>query len=135
VTHLTNSDPEINLPQAESLMIFVASRDDDAAILAGDFNATVDSPQIQTITRQTVDTYRVAHAEDGGSACCLENPSSGRREHLDKRIDHVFLFVSPGTDVRVLDCDLVLNEPFPSLRGWLWLSDHVGLMATLVIDQ
>jgi hypothetical protein len=44
------------------------------------------------------------------------------------------MFKSLETGVRVLDYDLVLTAPFPSPHGWLWVSDHVGLMATLVID-
>jgi endonuclease/exonuclease/phosphatase family metal-dependent hydrolase len=134
VTHLTNGDPEINRAQAKSLMTFLASRDDDLTILAGDFNATDDSPQIETITKQAVDIYGAVHAEDSGFTCCLDDPSSSSRDQLVKRIDYVFLFVSPAHDVQVLDCDLVLNEPFPSPRGWLWVSDHVGLMATLEMD-
>jgi endonuclease/exonuclease/phosphatase family metal-dependent hydrolase len=134
VTHLTNGDVEVNRAQADSLLTFVTSAGHDLAIIAGDFNATEDSPQIRTISEEAVDAYRLLHPEGGGPTCCLDDLSSGRRDQLTKRIDYAFVFASPEHDVRVLDCDLELDRPFPSPRGWLWVSDHVGLIATLWRD-
>ena len=79
VTHLTNGDPEINRSQAESLVSFVASGSDDFAILAGDFNATDDSPQIEPVTQQAVDIYGATHAEGSGFTCCVDDLSSPPR--------------------------------------------------------
>ena len=54
---------------------------------------------------------------------------------MTKLIDYAFLLASSELDPRVLDSDLVLDRPFPSPYGWLWVSDHVGLdYATLWID-
>ncbi len=135
VTHLTNGDPEVNRAQADSLMTFVASGVHDLAIIAGDFNATEDSPQIQDIRRRAVDTYRMAHPEDGGPTCCVDSVFSPNDESLDERIDYLFLLAPPQHRATVASCDRVLDQPFWVSGGWLWASDHAGLLAAFCVNQ
>jgi len=134
VTHLTNGDPEVNRAQAESLTTFVRSHNEGLAVIAGDFNATEDSPQIQAISRQAVDTFRVTQPQRVGNTCCLDDLSSGPSESLKERIDYIFLFASPRDDLRAPTCMRILDRPYWTSRGWLWISDHAGLLATFWTD-
>jgi endonuclease/exonuclease/phosphatase family metal-dependent hydrolase len=135
VTHLTNGDPEVNRAQADSLMTFVDSGMHDLAIVAGDFNATEDSPQIQSITRRAADAYRVANAQSEGLTCCAGDLTSGTEEQFEKRIDYLFLLARHPQGVRVVDCQVILDQPFQTGDGWLWASDHAGLFTTLSIPD
>lgn len=137
-THLTNGAAEINHAQALSLLAFVTAQGEGPAVIAGDFNAVEDSPQIRVLSRQWIDTYRAVHPEEDGATCCVDDLSAGPDEALEKRID--YLFLAPGADpsVRVIGSRRVLAEPFRPLMGtfdtadgWLWASDHVGLLTTL----
>jgi len=133
VTHLTNGDAEVNRAQAESLMAFVNSRDHETAIIAGDFNATEDSPQIEFLGQRTEDVWRVANRQREGFTCCVDDLTSGTSGQLEKRIDYLFLLGGPQQSIGVLDCQVVLDQPFRTAGGWIWASDHAGLFATLSI--
>jgi len=135
VTHLTNGDPEVNQAQAESLMTFVTGSRCDLAIVAGDFNATEDSWQIRDVGRQAVDTYRVAHPEEGGPTCCVDDLFSPGHESLDERIDYLFLLAPPQGGATVVSCERVFERPHWVSGDWLWASDHAGLLAGFCIDQ
>jgi endonuclease/exonuclease/phosphatase family metal-dependent hydrolase len=135
VTHLTNASPEINRAQTMSLMSFVTESREGPVIVAGDFNATEDSPQIKAITDQWIDTYRAIHPDQAGATCCIENLSHGPDEPLETRIDYVFLVPEAGQDVRILSSQRVLDRPFMVAAGWQWASDHVGLLTVFEIDR
>jgi len=131
VTHLTNGDPEVNRAQAESLMTFVDSDAHHLAIIAGDFNATEDSAQIQSISQRAEDAWRLVHGPEEGFTCCVDDLTSARTARLQKRIDYVFLVAAPKQDVRVSDAQVILNHPFETSAGRVWASDHAGLLVTL----
>jgi len=131
VTHLTNGDPEVNRAQAESLMTFVDSAAHDLAIIAGDFNVTEDSPQIRFISQRAEDAWRLAHGPEDGFTCCVDDLTSATTAQLQKRIDYVFLLAAPSQGVAVSDCQAVLDRPFRTSSGWIWASDHAGLLVTL----
>ncbi len=137
VAHLTHGAPEVNRAQAASLMAFVAAPGGGPAIVAGDFNATEDTPQIQALTRQWVDTYRAVHPNDNdeGYTCCADDPSAGLAERLEERIDYVFL--APGTahSTEVVSSQRVLDQPFRTADGWLWASDHAGLLTVIQLER
>ena len=134
VTHLTDKDPELNRAQVESLAEFVRASADGLAIVAGDFNALEDSPQIRSVSRQWVDVHRTTHSSDPGFTCCIGDLSQGLREPLEKRIDYVFLVPGEGNGTRVIRSERVLNRPFRQNGGWLWASNHVGLLATIEVE-
>jgi endonuclease/exonuclease/phosphatase family metal-dependent hydrolase len=135
VTHLTHGDPEINRGQVDSLITYVLSKEQRPAIIAGDFNASEDSPQIQALTRVAVDGYRLLHPDDDGFTCCLEDLDVERAEHLERRIDYIFLLSDESRRVTVTDCQRVFARPSKVRDGWLWASDHVGVMATISWPQ
>lgn len=131
VTHLTGGDPEVNQGQAASLAAFVAASGEGPAVVAGDFNAEENEPQIRALG--WVDTYRVTHPDDPGFTCCVDDLSAGRVEELDKRIDYLFLV--PAGRAEVVSSRLVLGEPFCTGAGCLWTSDHVGVLSEIVLRR
>jgi endonuclease/exonuclease/phosphatase family metal-dependent hydrolase len=130
VTHLTHGDADVNHQQAASLMRFAATGS-GPAIVAGDFNATEDSPQIQAITARWIDTYRAAMPDADGPTCCIDDLTTGPDERPEVRIDYLFLVPRPGGGVAVRSAQRVFDQPFPVPGGWLWASDHVGLLVTI----
>ncbi len=130
-THLTHGDPAVNEAQAASLIAFVAAGNMGApAVVAGDFNARDDSPQIQALQAAGwIDTYRTAYPNDPGHTCCTDDLTDPDQA-LDKRIDYIFL-VPGDQDIGVADSRVVFDRPWPGGEGWLWVSDHAGLLTTL----
>jgi endonuclease/exonuclease/phosphatase family metal-dependent hydrolase len=131
-THLTHGDPVANEGQSASLMAFVQAGSTPVlpAIVAGDFNARPDSPQIQALLDGGwIDTYRAAHPGAPGFTCCIDN-LAGPDQVLDKRIDYIFLV--PGDDsLTVAGSRVIFDQPAQTDEGWLWPSDHAGLLTTL----
>jgi beta-glucosidase len=127
-THLTHGASAINRAQAASLQAYVAEADGTPAIVAGDFNATADAPQIRGLG--WVDTYRAAHPGESGFTCCVDDLAGEPGQALQKRID--YLFLAPGTSaVEIMDSQVVLDRPVHLQDGWLWPSDHAGVLTTL----
>jgi endonuclease/exonuclease/phosphatase family metal-dependent hydrolase len=131
VTHLTNGEPEVNRGQAQSLMAFVRSNSEGPAIIAGDFNAREGSLQIHAISQQAVDTFRATNPQLPGNTCCFDDLSSASSEGLEERIDYVFLLAPPEYDARALACERILDQALWAPTGWLRISDHAGLLATV----
>jgi endonuclease/exonuclease/phosphatase family metal-dependent hydrolase len=139
VTHLTHGDPRINRRQAGALQAFVdasvgpsASR---PAIVAGDLNATEDTPQIEFLARTWIDAHRAAHPTEPGLTCCVDDLRAGPDERLEVRIDYLYVVPPPGQVIQVLEARRVLDQPLQTADGWLWTSDHAGLLAVLEIRR
>ena len=130
-THLTNGDPAVNEAQTASLIGFVSGIESGApAIVAGDFNARQDSPQIGALyAAGWIDTYRAAHPGDLGLTCCVDDLTDPDQA-LDKRIDYIFLVPGDGA-LQITGSGVVFDRALPSGDGWLWPSDHAGLLTTL----
>ena len=135
VTHLTHGEQAVNEGQAASLSAFVQATGSGPAVVAGDFNAREDSPQIEALARAWVDAYRVANPDDPGLTCCADDLTRGPDEPLEKRIDYIFLVPASGWGAEVLAARRVLERPMPTRDGWLWASDHVGLLATIRLGR
>ena len=131
VTHLTNGDRGVNQGQVASLVEFVARSGGGPAIVAGDFNATEDEPQIQAL--EWLDTYRAVQPQNRGLTCCVEDLTAGPGQPLEKRIDYLFLL--PAGRAEVIDSRRLLAEPGRVGSGWLWASDHIGLLSEIALDQ
>jgi len=132
VTHLTHGDPAVNQGQAATLIAFVESFGDELSLVAGDFNAVADSPQIEAIAGRWLDAYRAASPGDPGSTCCVDDLSAGPGEPLEKRID--YLFLAHGRAEQVVSSQLAFDRPARDGDRWLWASDHIGLLVTLALD-
>ena len=133
VTHLTHSDPETNQGQIAALKSYVeGSAAGGRAIVAGDFNATEDSPQIRELG--WIDTYRIAHPGDQGPTCCVDDLTAGPDEYLKMRIDYVFE-TGDSEELRVVDSRRVFAEPYGTRAAWLWASDHGGVLTILSVGD
>ncbi len=134
-THLTHDNPAANRGQAASLASFVATSGGGPAVVAGDFNAGEDAPQIQAL--DWVDTYREVHRDQPGYTCCVDDLIGGPDQVLKERIDYLFLVLGTGqTDAsankaRVVSSRRVLDKPFRTTEGWLWPSDHAGVLSEI----
>ena len=129
VTHVAGSDDQINRGQIAALREFVAFRTDGPGIVAGDFNAGPDTPQIESLTKIWIDTYRAVNPQEIGLTCCIDDLHAGPSEPLEERIDYNFLL--PGGGMHVVSAQLILDQPFPFAGNWLWASDHVGILVRL----
>ena len=131
-THLTNGDSVTNRDQAASLAAFVSEYMDGIGIVAGDFNAEENSPQIKDLSHTWLDIYRIIHPNGDGFTCCIDDLMSGPEETLEERIDYIFLVPALDRSPEVIDSQRVLDQAFATDKGWQWASDHVGL--TAIID-
>lgn len=133
VAHLTNrkDDPQINRGQAGYLREFVEANSPDLAVVAGDFNAVEDSPQIIDLSGRWTDAYRALHPGDPGLTCCVDNLTTNPDEPLEERIDYIFIVVKGDGSGQVVSAQHVYERPFPVSSGWQWVSDHTGLLIEL----
>ena len=132
-THLTAGHPAINEGQAAALQTFVAATGSGPAVVAGDLNATQDSPQIQALARAWLDTYRLANPGEAGPTCCIDNLAAAS-EPLEERIDYLFLVPGVGAGPQVVASQRVLDRAVRLADGWQWASDHVGLLAIIAFS-
>ncbi|HEY69828.1 MAG TPA: hypothetical protein G4O08_04495 [Anaerolineae bacterium] len=128
VTHLTDGEDEINQAQAEALQAFVQATGRAPAIVGGDFNAREDEAHMLALATVWTDAYRSVHATDLGWTCCIDELTTDPSEPLEKRIDYIFMVPRTGATMRIQSAEIVFDRPSPTDTGWLWSSDHLGLM-------
>ncbi len=110
-THITNKPGPINAAQIRSLVDVVErERHGLPAIVAGDFNAHEDSPQIRDLPAHWHDAFREARPDAPGATSL----DSG------KRIDYIFLVDGDTTHWAIVDSDTF---------GGAEISDHKGVWA------
>jgi len=124
-THLSGGS-DVGPGQVAALSAFMEGNA-SPAILTGDFNALDSSPQIISLRKTWVDSYRAFHPNDLGYTGSVDDLHAGPDEPLEKRIDYIF--VSP--DLHLLDSGQFADHPFAVDNGWLWISDHIGLWAAI----
>lgn len=134
-THLTNGDPAINQSQVHDLMEFVVPFGNRSTIVAGDFNALEDSPQIRFLANEWIDTFRQSNPEELGFTCCIDELTGpGIDRVLEKRIDYLFLIphrIEPDTPL--IDSLRVFDHPYSINNAQIWVSDHIGILTTFKI--
>jgi endonuclease/exonuclease/phosphatase family metal-dependent hydrolase len=130
-THLTTGKQEINQAQVVSLQAFVQGTGSATALVGGDFNARDNSPQIEMLAQEWQDVYRTANPGDPGLTCCIDDLGGGPQEPLEKRIDYLFLVRRGVPGVEVESARRLLDELVQTAGGWLWASDHVGVLGQL----
>jgi endonuclease/exonuclease/phosphatase family metal-dependent hydrolase len=130
-THLTNGDPKINQLQAQNLYQYVSGIKDGNVIVAGDFNATENSPQIKFLDNEWIDTYRKVNPYLPGFTCCVKQLiASPVDNNLEKRID--FIFMAPdkvNPSPIVIESQRVMVLPYWVGNQQLWASDHIGVLS------
>lgn len=131
VTHLTNGEAVINQAQAESLRAFVENTATGNAVIAGDFNAREDEAHMVSLAEEWIDSFRVIHPDEPGYTSSIDDLRAGPEETLEKRIDYIFVLPMGENPVNILSAAVVFDQPFYTVDGWLWASDHAGVMVEL----
>ena len=129
VTYLYRSRGEdaLRLHQAQQLLAWIESRQDNdvAAVVCGDFNATLEMPSAQLMSQRfrpsqlEPTAFTPLQGEDGA----VSHPCWPR---FDRCIDYIW--VSEG--LQVTTSEIGFNCPSPT-DPTLWPSDHAGVWADL----
>jgi endonuclease/exonuclease/phosphatase family metal-dependent hydrolase len=129
-THLTHGDPAVNKNQFAALKAHVGRASEGLSLVAGDLNATEDV--LRDAAASWTDTYRAARPDAPGNTCCIKDLTARSDRTLTKRIDYLFL-ASGAAKIHVIESRRVMDQPFKRDGGWLWASDHVGVLTTFAI--
>jgi endonuclease/exonuclease/phosphatase family metal-dependent hydrolase len=140
VTHLTDSGETtagvaIRLQQAREIAAWLGCTGDPSVplLLAGDFNDVPDSDTIAAITGAGfLDLWQAAGSGPGFTNdrddIDIESPHGTHNQ----RIDYLFFRPGRGRGSEIAEVGLFLDRPRPTPDGgWLWASDHAGVIATL----
>jgi endonuclease/exonuclease/phosphatase family metal-dependent hydrolase len=133
VTHLTNHRPQVRAAQTQALFDFLGGFGSGPALVAGDFNAVEHTPQMRVLNKRWIDVFRTTSPGDPGFTCCVDGVAGWQSDPFTRRVDYLFLV--PGRGARVVSSRRVLVRPFLLEDGWLWASDHVGLLAAIDFEQ
>lgn len=128
-THLHHTaTPEgeaIRREQLGDLLSFIdRTRSAEDLVLAGDFNANPDFPELQAVTERFDDTFALVHGYSPRPTTL--NIHLG---HEDRWIDYVF--IEKDGALRATDVQRILDEE----RDGVWPSDHFGVMADLAFVE
>lgn len=128
VTHLhyTDAGGAIRARQVRNLLDFVAATAGNApSLIAGDFNATADTPELELLRAAGyVDSYGAVHPEAARDPAAHSTLNRKYFPNDRRRIDHVFL---ARTAFEPTASQIILDQPDAS---GTWASDHYGLLTT-----
>ena len=120
--HWTDEGGAIRSQQMAGLLQFMAATSEGIpSVVAGDFNAAADAPELAGLRDQFVDAYGSQHAEVDAAASSTLN----LKFFAPKRIDHVFF--QRGAFLPMAS-EIIFNQA--DAQG-TWASDHFGLFVTL----
>ena len=109
--------------QLADLLAYVAATADDVpSLLAGDFNAEADAPELAALRDDWIDAWGTLHPGAGPAASTTLNPA-----YFDqpRRVDHVFL---QRGRLQALEARRLFTGPD---ADGTWASDHHGLLVRL----
>jgi endonuclease/exonuclease/phosphatase family metal-dependent hydrolase len=109
-------------------MAFVTQKQGAFTVIGGDFNSPPESPQIQVFQDRWQDACGEFHPDVAGFTCCTDDLTDESEPH-DLWIDYLFFVGQSG--INEISGQRVFAQPFETETGWLWASDHIGVMATL----
>jgi endonuclease/exonuclease/phosphatase family metal-dependent hydrolase len=121
--HHTQEGGEIRATQLRDLLGFVRDTRMPGApvLLAGDFNAAPDAPELRPLAETFADAYAATHPEQVGVLVTTLNPALG---HTPRRID--YLFHDRVSGLTPVDARILFTEP---TADGTWASDHFGVLA------
>ena len=126
-THLhhksDSSGENVRSIQLSDLLDFVDSTATGASILAGDFNARPDAPEMEVLRPRFRDAYAATHPDLQGEGPTTLNPHAG---HAPRRIDYVFY--DTRSVLRPVEAEVIFNE---AGADSVWASDHFGMLVRL----
>ncbi|MBN2549049.1 MAG: hypothetical protein JXB15_07830 [Anaerolineales bacterium] len=132
-THLTTQDGEVEAGQSEALISFVASLEGSLVLVGGDFNR---DPAVlaQEATPPWDDPLGRLQPGPDRLTCCIDDRQAAA-EDVEKAIDAILIAGGlPALEAagwRVATANRVFNQPILTIQGWLWLSDHIGVLLEL----
>jgi endonuclease/exonuclease/phosphatase family metal-dependent hydrolase len=128
-THL-NWQPDggqMRAQQLADLLAYVeATAADVPSLIAGDFNADPDAPELSALRPAWTDAWAVLHPEAEAQASSTLNPAYFT---VPARVDHVF--VERGR-LQPLEAELMFTSPD---ADGVWATDHRGLRVRLAITD
>jgi endonuclease/exonuclease/phosphatase family metal-dependent hydrolase len=131
-THLTTGPDNVKSQQTDSLEDFVHQFPGELALIGGDFNAVPGQPQIELLSQNWIDSYHQLHPEDPGLTCCVESGLTNPDQSMTRRIDYIFIANQAegysSNAIRPLAEEIIFDQPIQVGDGWLWASDHAGLL-------
>lgn len=124
--HWTDEGGAIRSRQVDDLMQYIDETSENIpSLVAGDFNATADSPELAGLRERFVDIYGIRHPE----ADTVSSSTLNLKYFAPKRIDHVFF---QRDAFGPLSATILFDRP--DAQG-IWASDHFGLLAELQLDS
>lgn len=125
--HHTHEGGAIRATQIRDLMAFIDStRGAGAYLLAGDFNAPLESPEMAPLRSQCLDAFATANPNVRGAEAATMNPL---HEKNPRAIDHIFVARHGRPALRVQAASVLFREQdADGVRA----SDHFGVLARLV---
>lgn len=122
--HHTPEGGAIRKTQIRDLLAYIDStRGDGAVVLAGDFNAELESPEMQVLTDEFVDAFRTAHPAATRAEAVTFNSRFGPDPGA---IDHIFVSKTTRAHLRPRTCEILFRSVGPDS---VWASDHFGVVA------
>lgn len=126
--HHTAEGAAIRAEQVRDLLAYVKTqRGKGAVVLAGDFNASPDTPELKAVTKPYLDVFAALNPSTGRDTVTTLNPAMG---HAPRRIDYIFVSRDGRPALRPLSAEIVLDQP---AADGAWPSDHFGVVARLLL--
>jgi endonuclease/exonuclease/phosphatase family metal-dependent hydrolase len=142
-THLTDRNEEsggvpVRLHQARELVQWVRRTSDprNPVLVGGDFNDVPDSATIRALTDNGFIDVHAAFTDSPGYTNDRDDLDiEGAEARPNQRIDYVFFRPGARANFRIELVELFLDRPSAQPEGgWLWASDHFGVLARMVLD-
>lgn len=140
VSHLTDrperiDDVAVRTMQARELAAWAAAgRDSETTVIvAGDFNDVAGSETIARFKRAGfIDLHEAFGSGPGYTNDRDDIDLNAERATHNQRIDYLMMRPPGGRAAEVREVGLFAERPHRESDGtWLWLSDHIGVIATL----
>jgi beta-glucosidase len=128
VTHLhwTEQGGAVRTRQVADLVQYIAATSQSIpSIVAGDFNAAADSPELAALREGFIDTYGSQHP----GADPVSSSTLNLKYFAPKRIDHVFCQRGGFSPV---SSRIIFNQ---ADANGTWASDHYGMLAVLRVQS
>jgi endonuclease/exonuclease/phosphatase family metal-dependent hydrolase len=106
-----------------------------AVVLAGDFNDVPDSATIANLKRAGfLDLHETFGSGPGYTNDRDDIDLNAERATHNQRIDYLMMRPAAGSAPEVVEVGPFAERPHRQTDGtWLWLSDHIGVIATLML--
>lgn len=139
VTHLTDrpervGEVPVRLAQARELTAWAdrLNRGERPLVIAGDFNDLPESEAIRAITGAGfVDAWAAAGVGPGYTNDRDDLDLEGATAAANQRIDYIFIRPGRRAKTQPVEARLFLDRPARSNDGYLWASDHFGVIAKI----